>query len=247
MGLSDAARAEEADVGLVLTVRARACACVHPGPHATYFPTHRHTFLVGAPVALRAFMPSNHLRTAQLLNTPHVLASLAASARVLGVPAAEVGDVVAEARKAALSALTKTTDGVPLFGVDFDEMTAPRDVEPDLHPPGDVIAFVCWLHVLLNRRAVKRARPAWTLAQRDSSPPAPFVAQAQPQEDAADGAYTAWAVDPAQAARPDISDDAALWRSPFHPANRDLWQRNLATIAVTLIVALCLLLPGRMA
>jgi hypothetical protein len=102
--------------------------------------------------------------SAEILNDPDILASLEARARALGVPSDQVDAVVAETQRTAFGALARAADGVTPFGTDFGEMTDARDTEADLHPPETTVAFVCWVHVLLSRKAVRRTRTAWKRA-----------------------------------------------------------------------------------
>lgn len=108
-------------------------------------------------------------RSIQLLSDPVVLSSLESLARTLGVRPSEVEAVVHDARRTAIGAIAQAERSTPPFGADFEEMADPGGPEPIPVPPADPVGFVCWLHAIAGRKAVRRARPAWIEAWQGAS------------------------------------------------------------------------------
>jgi hypothetical protein len=133
-------------------------------------------------------LPPDFSRTAQLLSEPSVVASLENLARSLGVPFDAIPDVVRDTQRTARGALVRVQRSGPApFGADLDETPDVGWLDPVRDPPEDPIRFVCWLHEIASRKAVRRARPAWIEAWRGPDADEPPLAFAQPERDEGSG------------------------------------------------------------
>jgi hypothetical protein len=142
----------------------------------------------------------NYSRTVQLLSEPIVLESLAQLARSLGVAEPDIDGVLRSTHGSASGALIRADGlGLPCFGTDFDEPADTRGLESTQVPPEDPIGFVCWLHRIAARRAVRVARPAWIMAWQGLRPEDSPLAWAPARE-----ASGSTAVDEADGRRADV-------------------------------------------
>jgi hypothetical protein len=102
---------------------------------------------------MNASTPLSH--RVQLLSEPAVLSSIATLARHIGVPPHEAQEVVYATQRIAGDALRRDEAFPPVALPEGDPASAVLD------PPADDLAFLCWLHFIAGREAVRRARPSW--------------------------------------------------------------------------------------